>query len=308
MFSKLKSNGKYIANGIFLAISCLLVISLLTQLTDERYIQIIYVFLAVGLDLVRMWIVGLAKALWSINKGKSIALWLVYLVHASIIIIASIGFSLAAINVKAETVKTYNLQRSTIIDDVNLNQREITRLEADRAKLKENDWTFTQLSNRIDALQKTDRGLLVNLQNYQEVKVDINQNVFEVLGSAVGVKGIVVKLYVLFILSFLLELSLILTSWDIRVNQVVSTHECETEFEMDETPVTPSKSEIPTNEIPVTDNVTPIVTRVTDNVTDIKSHVTPKKPCPICGKSVRVKATYCGSRCRQVAHRQKEEC
>ena len=133
---QLKTNGKYIANGILLTISCLLVISLLVQLTDERYIQIIYIFLAVALDLVRMYVVGLAKAFWRVDIGKSIALWFVYLAHASIIIIASIGFSLAAINVKAETVKTYNLQRSTIIDDVEINQREIKRLEASRDQLK----------------------------------------------------------------------------------------------------------------------------------------------------------------------------
>jgi ribosomal protein S27AE len=297
--SKLKSNGKYIANGIFLAISCLLVISLLTQLTDERYIQVIYVFLAVGLDLVRMWIVGLAKALWSINKGKSIALWLVYLVHASIIIIASIGFSLAAINTKAETVKAYNLQRSTIIDDVNLNQREITRLEADRAKLKENDWKFTQLSNRIDALQKIDRGLLVNLQDYQEVKVDINQNVFEVLGAAVGVKGIVVKLYVLFILSFLLELSLILTSWDIKINEGVSSCECETETET-ELEIDETQTETPETETKKPETQTETKRKMVKNG---------KKVCPICGKNFPFKhddKVFCGAKCRLTAHRHKE--
>jgi hypothetical protein len=58
-------------------------------------------------------------------------------------------------------------------------------------------------------------------------------------------------------------------------------------------------------EISVTDKIN-MSQIVTDNVTDIKSHVTGgKKPCPICGKPVKVKATYCGAKCRQTAHRQK---
>lgn len=305
--SNLKANGKYIANGIFLTISCLLVISLLTQLTDALYIQIIYIFLAVALDLVRMYVVGLAKAIWPTNWIKSIGLWLVYLAHASIIIIASIGFSLAAINAKTESIKTYNLERSTIIDDVEINKREIKRLEASREKLSEVEWKFKEITGRIDALQRTDRELLSKLENYKEVKTDVDQNVFDVLGSIVKVSGTAVKLYILFILSFLLELSLILTSWDVKVNQNVSDNETK-----NETPKISKNPEIngvktPRLKLETQTNNPETETKIPETQTEMVKNG--KKICPICGKNFPFKhddKVFCGAKCRLTAHRHKE--
>jgi hypothetical protein len=129
-----------------------------------------------------------------------------------------------------------------------------------------------------------------------EITTGTRGNVFKSLGEIlpfIGENNL--KLIIFGYCVLMIYLGVMLTYWSVELNDTPNV-----------TPVTPSKPEIPTNEIPVTDNVTPTVTPVTDNVTDIKSHAKTKKPCPVCGKPVKVKATYCGGRCRQIGHRHPE--
>lgn len=122
LLQNFKTGGKalkYTANIIFLVISCLLITNLLVQLVDEQYIKVIFVILAIGLDIFRQYVVALGKAYWRIDLVKSLSCWLVYLIHVSVVIIASTGFALSAINAKSETagVITWKSSQSSTISN-----------------------------------------------------------------------------------------------------------------------------------------------------------------------------------------------
>lgn len=221
--AKLKTSGnflKHTANIIFLTISCLLIASLLSQLSDEKFIQAIYIIVAIGLDIFRQYVVALAKFYWRSNLVKSCALWFVYLLHVSVVLIASIGFSLSAIDTKVKSTEVYNLQKQAIIDNVNSNEAEIKKLEPIKETLNSSSEQYRVTSQRIDALQKVDRGLFEQLKGFSAVKIDIQTDVYDTLGAALHTQGKFIKLYMLFIISALIELALLVTSWDIQLNEV----------------------------------------------------------------------------------------
>ena len=288
LFAKLKTSGnalKYTANIIFLSISCLLIANLLIQLSDEGFIKTIFVILAIGLDIFRQYVVALAKFYWRKSLVKSCALWFVYIIHVSVVLIASVGFSLSAIDTKVKSSEVYNLQKQAIIDNINSNEAEIKKMGPLKETLNPNSEQYKLISQRIDALQKVDRGLFEQLKGFAEVKVNVQNDVYDTLGKALRIDGGLIKLYMLLVISSLIELALLITSWDIKINQDISIQGVEQNPEMDK------------NEIEIPD--TKLETQ--NQTFEIK-----KKICPVCQKAFTYQhenKVFCSPKCRLKSYR-----
>ena len=170
---------------IFLVISCLVIANLFIRMVDDPVLKVIFVIIAIGLDLFRQYVSSSkAKQYWRTNKGVSALLWLVYLVHFSIVIIAFAGFTLSEVNAKSETASMYNSEKQSIINTIQSNESEIKQLEVLRAKLEPSKWQFREVSNRIDILQSANNEHYQRLGDFKEVKVNVKDEHV----SAVSVK------------------------------------------------------------------------------------------------------------------------
>lgn len=191
-------------------------VNLFVQLSDKLYLQIIFGVLSIAFELFRQYIVILAKFYWKSNFMKSCSLWFVYIIHVSVVLIASVGFSLSAIDTKVKSTEVYNLQRQAIIDNINSNETEIKKLEPVKERLDSNNNQYRLTSQRIDTLQRVDRGLFEQLKGFAEVKVNIQKDIYDTLGKALHIQGDWIKLYMFMVLSLLLELGLLLTNFNIE--------------------------------------------------------------------------------------------
>lgn len=215
---KLKHGGnivitiKRVSNIIFLIISCLVIANLLIRMVDKPFLKIIFVVIAVGLDLFRQYVVMMAKYYWRIAWIKSVGLWLVYIAHFSIVIIASAGFTLSEVNAKSQESGLYNMEKQSIISTIKSNESEIKQLETLRKTLNPAEWEFRRVSSRIDVLQKANVGHYEKLGNFKEAKLDVQEDVFNSIGSGIHIAGEFLKLYVFIVIAILIELALLITS------------------------------------------------------------------------------------------------
>ena len=221
MLHKLKfifneNTAKNTAWFIFLVISCLVIANLFIRMVDDPVLKFIFVVIAIGLDLFRQYVVSKAKQYWRTNKGQSAALWLVYLVHFSIVIIASAGFTMSEVNAKSQTAGIYNGEKQSILDTIHSNESEIKKLESLRETLDPSKWQFREASSRIDALQKANSEHYLRLADFKEVKVNIKDDVFGSIGKAFHIPGECLQLYVFIVIAILIELALLITSRDIK--------------------------------------------------------------------------------------------
>jgi hypothetical protein len=207
---------KNIAWWIFLFISFLVMGNLFWRMVDNAYLKVIFVIIAIGLDLFRQYVVTKAKQYWKTNFWQSAALWFVYLVHFSIVIIASAGFTMSEVNSKSATAGIYNMEKDSIINTIQSNESEIKQLESLRETLDPAKWQYRQTSSRIDALQKANTGHYERLGTFKEVKIDIKDDVFGPIGKAFRIKGASLELYVFIVIAVLIELALLITSKSIK--------------------------------------------------------------------------------------------
>ena len=216
---KLIQRFKMAANIIFLVISCLVIANLLIKMVDNTFLKIIFAVIAIGLDIFRQYIVALGKYYFRINFWKSLPLWIIYLIHVSVVIIASAGFTLSEINAKSETAATYNMEKQSIIDTIKSNESEIKQRNELKAKQNPATWEYKQNASRIDALQKADTAHYIDLGKFKEVKLDVQKDIFDSIGKEININGGKLKLYVFVVIAILIELALLVTSWDIKINQ-----------------------------------------------------------------------------------------
>ena len=216
---------------MFLVISCLVIVNLFMRMVDSSALKIILAVIAIGLDLFRQYVVSKAKFYWRTNKGISAALWLVYIVHFSIVIIASAGFTISEVNAKSQTAGIYNGEKQSIIDTIHSNQSEISQLETLRAKLDPAKWQFREASDRIDVLQSANNEHYQRLADFKEVKVNVKDDVFGSIGKAFHIPGESLQLYVFIVIAVLIELALLITARDIKAASTAN----ETAPETDET-------------------------------------------------------------------------
>jgi hypothetical protein len=291
---------------IFLVISCLVIANLFMRMVDNPYLKAIFIVIAIGLDLFRQYVVSKAKQYWKINIWQSAALWLVYIVHFSIVIIASAGFTISEVNFKSEAAGVYNMEKQSIIDTINSNAAEIQKLESLRGTLDPAKWQFRQTSNRIDVLQKANRDHYLRLNDFKAVKLNVKEDVFGSIGKVFHVKGESLELYVFIVIALLIELALLITSKDIKtvseMNVMEDKMETATQFEAIET-----QTEIKAKtEFRKMETQTEPKTKFTGIKTQTEKNG--KKICPICGTYFPFKhedKIFCSSKCRSAAYRNK---
>lgn len=188
-------------------------------MVDKLYLKIVFVVIAVGLDLFRQYVVTKAKQYWKINIWQSGALWIVYLVHFSIVIIASAGFTLSEVNLKSETAAVYNMEKQSIISTIKSNETEIKQLETLRDTLDPAKWQFKQTASRIDVLQKANTGHYLRLGEFKEVKINVKDDTFGKIGTVFHISSESLEIYVFIVIAILIELALIVTSRSIPVEE-----------------------------------------------------------------------------------------
>jgi len=316
---------------IFLVISCLVIANLFVRMVDNPVLKVLFAIIAIGLDLFRQYTVSKAKQYWRINKGRSMALWLVYIAHFSIVIIASAGFTLSEINLKSQSASVYNMEKQSIIDTIKSNEAEIKKLELLRGTLDPSKWQFRQVSDRIDVLQNANNEHYQRLDGFKEVKINVKEDVFGNIGKVFHVKGESLEIYVFIVMAILIELALLITSKDIKtvseMNETKPVTESETRTEIGpktefigiETQTeTHSKPEFREFEMR---NVTEPKTDFREFETRTRTQSKPllrgiktqmemngKKLCPICGKYFPFKRNdkiFCSNKCRSMSYRNK---
>ena len=228
---------KVIAHVALLTISTLLSINLFLSFSDNSFYQVVWVCLAVTLELTKVYLFMLGKAnLKFTNKVKGAIQVLVYIGLAFVSLIASAGFSMLSINEQSFNSVVANESSDITLIDTELEQlREtILDLKSDKDVAREKkaniraDWStavqdkiideatlkIEENNNRINELLKekqyeTTRG------NTQVVN---SSDVFSLLGSGI-LTGDQVMLYLMILLAVLLEVCTALTTGDYNFNE-----------------------------------------------------------------------------------------
>lgn len=231
VISQIKTNISIIkgtANVLFFLISFCLISSLLIQLSDNLYVKIVLVVLALSLDLLKLYLIANGKGYLKKKPLISVCFWFLYVLQCSVVILATAGFTMSAIEIKNSSDNVYQLKKGSIIEEIQQIQGRI-RLQQDFLKQNTNyNWTYTKLTAEIDGLQKRKNQLLTSLdKDYKEVKLEADRTIFQGLGTFFHVDGNFIKVYILLILSFLVELGLLLTapslSLEISQNNISET-------------------------------------------------------------------------------------
>jgi hypothetical protein len=135
----------------------------------------------------------------------------------SVVITASIGFALSETDAKNMTAEVYNGERASIEKQIQADEDERDILTVNMKQFNPFGWRMEDAVSRKDKLTESISNGYAELNNFREVKTDIQKDIYDVLGKAIGKSGDFVKLYMLFIIGLMIQVALLLTSWDIEI-------------------------------------------------------------------------------------------
>jgi predicted secreted protein len=209
---------KPIINGLFLTLSCFLIVYFLIHLTDNIFIKIGISVFAIALDVFMQYVLGLGRACWSGQKFKALILFLCYAVYVLIYAIPSaVGFFAVEIAAQEQSyAQTETLDRA--------NQKRLTQIDQtidslNRQLAAESDTGYGSRSQAIIAELKKQNAerqkLQKTFQNVSEKSANVPKNVFRSLEDVFGVPENIIKVLLFGISTAMLYLGLILTSWNV---------------------------------------------------------------------------------------------
>jgi hypothetical protein len=209
---------KPIINGLFLTLSCFLIVYFLIHLTDNLFIKIGISVFAIALDVFMQYVLGLGRACWNTNKVKAVILFLCYAVYVLVYAIPSaVGFFAVEIAAQeqsyaqTETLDRANRKRLTQIDQTIDSLNRQLAAEADTGYGTRSQAIIAELKKQNAERRKLQK----TFQNDSEKPPNVPKNVFRSLEDVFGVPENILKVLLFGISTAMLYLGLILTSWNV---------------------------------------------------------------------------------------------
>ena len=233
----IKSKGaletiRYSANGIFFFVSGLISVNMFIQFNENPWIKIVLGLLGVGLELARYYAFINGKANWILLGKRVQMLWftvnekrvnavvwfIIYSGLATVVIIASYGFSATALESQSKATEAYITQKDSIISDYSELSDRIVGLVNQEKQLTNYNWKYQELEDKLTALKKQRDALKNSLTNFSETKINVQKTMFESIGKGTSKTPEAVKFFLLVLIAILLEVSLMATSLDIDLS------------------------------------------------------------------------------------------
>jgi hypothetical protein len=212
---------KQIANGLFLTLSCFLIAYFLIQLTDNWYIRAGILVFAVSLDVLMQYILGLGIALFShSHKVKAITLFICYAIYVIVYAVPSaIGFFSVEIGLQEQSVNRevisshINENRIKQIDSIIVSLNKQLDFEANSGYGSRS----SAIMVKIEALNAEQKELLSSYKPTTTTK--LSKNIFDSLSQMFGLNSNLIKVLMFGISVGMLYIGLILTHWDIKIDE-----------------------------------------------------------------------------------------
>lgn len=228
---------RQISHAILVSLSMLLSINMFIQFSDSWFIQVLFGSMAAALELIKIYILVLAKDHFSKGQIKqyltSIIQFTVYLGLAIISIIASLGFTLVSIEEQSlrftskQVVSEFRI--NSLIDELESNKNQIKIIQENATGLEFSAVERNESANKqIADIQLKNRKLITEIENLQKSKTSkeeetvklTSSDMFVLLGRTVNLEGHQAMFYMMLILVVLLEIAIAITTGTITKDKI----------------------------------------------------------------------------------------
>lgn len=231
--------SRKISHIILVILSMILSVNLFIQFSDYVLIQILFATLAVSLELLKLYLLVLAKSNFLQRDWKKEFVasfqFLVYGGLAFISIIASLGFTLVSIEEQSLNFETRqevsSFRIDHIVNQIDINNRQIEIIQENATRLEFSAVERNELANiQVKNIQSQNENLITRLEalrNLQSETVSIethltSSDMFTLLGETINLEGKDTMFYMMLLFVILLEIAIAITSGHIDVKSVLS--------------------------------------------------------------------------------------
>lgn len=228
---------RQISHAILVSLSMLLSINMFIQFSDHWFIKILFGSMASALELIKIYILVLAKDHFSKARIKdyitSFIQFDVYLGLAIISIIASLGFTLVSIEEQSLRFTTRqevsDFRVNSLIDELESNKNQIKIIQQNATGLEYSAVERNENANKqILEIQEKNRDLITEIENLQIKKSEkeevvtrlTSSDMFVLLGKTVNLEGHQAMFYMMLILVILLEIAIAITTGTITKDKI----------------------------------------------------------------------------------------
>lgn len=212
--------AKIIANIILFVISMVFTVVLFVQFGSRLYEQILWGSLGVAMEFTKIYLFLVCKKHFKEKKRiLMIGSFVIYFGLAVISAISSLGFAMNTISGQSFTAVIANTEKDSIIRDIKILDREIESKTKQMENLPADYITASKrLSEQVQESRVKKEELIVKLQGYEKKQIEVvTEDTFTMLGNFVDISGKQTLLFLLLVMTVLLEISLVITSGDIEI-------------------------------------------------------------------------------------------
>lgn len=237
MTEKTIYHTRQISHTILVSLSMLLSINMFIQFSDHWFIKILFGSMASALELIKIYILVLAKDHFSKARIKdyitSFIQFDVYLGLTIISIIASLGFTLVSIEEQSLRFTTRqevsDFRINSLIDELESNKDQIKIIQQNATGLEYSAVERNENANKqILEIQEKNRELITEIEDLQIKKTEKNNietrltssDMFVLLGKTVNLEGHQAMFYMMLILVVLLEIAIAITTGTITKDKI----------------------------------------------------------------------------------------
>jgi len=222
-----------VSHVILVILSMALSINLFIQFSDQRFIQILFGAMAFSFELIKLYILMLAKENFHISSIKSDIVatiqFTVYLGLAIMSIVASLGFALVSIEEQSLSsvarTEVSNFRVDQLKNKLESNNKQIEIIQQNASNLEFSAVERNAEANRqVLEIQALNEEIVNQIEELREEKAsEAEENIkltsadmFSLLGESVNLSGKDTMFYMMLILVFFLELAIAITSGSIK--------------------------------------------------------------------------------------------
>lgn len=219
---------KLVAHFILVGLSIGLSVNLFIQFSDDTIIKLLFALMAVALETIKIYLLILAKYNFSDivrKRVKAATEFTIYFGLAAISAVASLGFTLVSIQEQSFSATSQNYEEQLQVTAI---EREIDAIDQQiDTKLRQqselpfdyitaSDRFTDQINELRDQRQELVADLNQLLQERETTREMVSEDMFTLLGDIVNLDGRDTMFYMMIFLVILLEISIALTTGDLR--------------------------------------------------------------------------------------------
>lgn len=219
---------KLVSHFILVGLSMGLSINLFIQFSDATLIKVLFALMATSLELIKLYLLILSKYNFSDivrKRFKAIIEFTIYFSLAAISAVASLGFTLVSIQEQSFQATSQNYEQEFQVTSI---EREIDSIDQqiDSKLRQQSELPFDyitaseRLTDQIEDLRTQRKELVTELdqilQQRDTTRETVSQDMFTLLGEIVNLNGRDTMFYMMIFLVILLEISIALTSGDLK--------------------------------------------------------------------------------------------